>query len=785
MLHLPHANLSFENTVFIGRTRELLELQTLLEPASSTRLVNLTGPGGSGKTRLAIEVAKAVAPKFKDNAYYVSASNVRFSGLLISNIANVLGVKESAGKSLAESLKDFLHQHELLLLLDNIEHGLVIRPTLEELLNTAPNLKVLATGFKRLRLSLEKEFPVQPLSLPDSNNPISLEQLNENEAVKLFVNWVQTSQPEFTVTNTNAQAVAELVNQLDGMPLAIELTAARSNFMSTHSKLSELNEQLSNLIGTIGKASSHQQTIENSIQFSYDLLDVANKQLFRRLAIFAGSFNAASVQAVCSINHDQKQPNLSFLEKIQLIKIRTAQTGSNPTVAYLMLDPLRAFGLAELAKAGEMAIVQAQHNQYFLRFCEEFASKLTTPDQKTALEALNDEYENIRTVLDWALEQQASETAFRLINTLGSFWIIRGYFGEGRSYVERVLELAIPASASFSPSLYAKALFDLGSLAEAQGDYQASKDNLSKSLTIYRENGDNHGIVSTLNRLGGTAARLGDYLIAREYYLESLSLCAETEKHTIATLLNNLGMIETVYFSDSLKALAYFKQALAIYQELGNRQSISMALNNIGAIALSIPDCQQAKDYFGQALIMQRELGDKRSIASTLINIGSVSYELKEYEAAEAYLQESLLLSQEIGDRANISAALISLGNLALLQADFPQAFNRLHTALELSEALNSKPLAIETLMVLIEVLTEYPGGQVAAVRLLGALNRAMEEFDYKLGLFTIKVYEASLDKLHSLLKTVTFETAWAEGRHMVWEEAVNYALHRSSGYYT
>ncbi|HSH78927.1 MAG TPA: adenylate/guanylate cyclase domain-containing protein, partial [Herpetosiphonaceae bacterium] len=432
-------NLPVQSTPLIGREQAVAALRDLLL-RPGVRLVTLTGPGGTGKTRLGLQVAADLLDHFEHGVYFVNLAPISDPALVASAIAQPVAVREHGGKPLLESLKDYLRDKHLLLLLDNFEQVTAAAPLVADLLAAAPRLSVLVTSREVLHLYGEHDVAVLPLTLPDPGHPMPLERLTQYEAVRLFIERAQAARSDFAVTNENAPAVAEICYRLDGLPLAIELAAARIRLLPPQAMLQRLTSRLRLLIGGARNLPERQQTLRGAIAWSYDLLEQDEQTLFRRLAVFVGGFGLDAVEAVCNVPGDLDVDVLDAVESlVGKSLLREAAAADEPRLG--MLETIREYALERLDQGGEADETRRRHAAYFLQVAEEAEPQLAGRQQIAWLNRLELEHDNLRAALRWAIDCGDAATALRLVGSLSRFWHDRGYAGEGRQWLAQALAL--------------------------------------------------------------------------------------------------------------------------------------------------------------------------------------------------------------------------------------------------------------------------------------------------------------------------------------------------------
>ncbi len=638
-------NLPIALTSFIGREREMEEIKALLK---QVRLVTLTGTGGCGKTRLALEVAMEVMEDFPDGVWLVELAPLKETELVVQTVASALGVKEEAQRSLLETLTDFLKPKKLLLLLDNCEHLVgTCAQLMERLLQVCPNLWVLATSREGLRIAGEQIYRVPPLSVPNLTPLPSLGQLMQYESVRLFVDRARLVRPSFSVNDQNASAVAEICYRLDGIPLAIELAAALVRGLTVEEIAQRLSDRFRLLTAGTRTALPKHQTLRAAIDWSYELLSRAERALFRRLSVFAGGWALEGAEAVGA----GKLPEGSEVRTEEVWGLMMGLIDKSLVVMeegmgrYQMLETLREYGQERLQEAGEAEETRKKHLEFFLGLAERAEGELQGTQQREWLERLEKEQDNFRAALSYGLEREP-EKALKLAAALWRFWDIHSNFTEGRSWLERALEKGMSAPAP----VRAKALNRAGVMAWRQGDHAAAQALLEESLTLFRELGDQRGIANVLNYSGNIAWAQGD--------LE--------------------------------RAKALHEESLAIRRALGDQGGIASSLGNLGNIAWAQGDYERAKVLYEECLALFRELGNQWGVANVLNNLGVVVRAQGDYGRARVLLEESLMLFRELGSQWGIANALEELAKLAGVKGQRERAVRLLGAAESLREAIGA-----------------------------------------------------------------------------------------------
>jgi len=651
------ANLPVQRTGFVGREKEVAAAKELLL-RQDVRLVTVAGPGGIGKSRLAVEVASGLVERFPGGIQFVPLSSLRDPDLIASVIVQTLGIREAGGQSPFEILKKHLQDSSrapMLLLLDNFEHLVQAAPTVAELLATGPNLKILVTSRAALHVYGEHEFPVPPLALPDSRSLPPVEALSQYPAVALFVQRAAAVKPDFELNRENASAVAEICARLDGLPLAIELAAARVKVLSPSSMLTRLASRLQLLTGGSRDLPQRQQTLRAAMDWSYDLLSAAEQKLFRRLSVFAGGCNLEGVESVCDTKGDLELDLLdgmaSMVDKSLVQQVEQAKNESR----FVMLETIREYALEKLEASGEEAATKRAHAAYCLVLAEEEAAEQSGAEGADWLERFGFEHDNFRAALEWLTKTGDAEWGLRLGTALFRFWEIREYLAEGRDRLGRLLKLA---GAAAHTKLRMRALFAAGVLAGEQGDYASADALISESQDIAHELGDKTGVAVSLNALAVFARDRGDVATAHILFEASLGLWRELgDQKAVARALSNLANVVKLR-GDYARAHSLYAECLSIFQGLGDRTGVAWSLNYQGDVARDQGDSVAARALYEQGLAIFRELGDRWGIAGTLADLGSLAREQGNYPAARALYGESIKSFQELDHKRGIARLL-------------------------------------------------------------------------------------------------------------------------------
>ena len=801
-------------TSLVGREQEVQAIHALLL-RSDVRLLTLTGTAGVGKTRLAIEVARELAHDFGDGVHVVSLAPLSDPAFVIPTIAHCVGITESGSQPLLDQLKTSQRDKQRLLLLDNFEHVIEASPLLAELLEACPALKLLVTSREVLRLRAEHQLAVPPLALPDPRNLSDAGSLAHVPAVQLFLQRAQAIRSDFQLTTDNATTIAEICLRLDGLPLAIELAAARVKVLSLQALSRRLEHRLQLLTGSMRDLPERQYTLRNTIQWSYDLLSQEEQRLFRRLAVFVGGCTLEAVEGLCSMlgsgGISVLEGLTSLLDKSLLQHMEQRQ--GEPRLR--MLETLREYGIEALEASGEMEATRQAHAHYYLLLAEEAEPELAGPQQAEWLERLEQAYDNLRAALLWYLErgevEHNSEMALRLVGALGRFWEARGHWSEGWNFIERaragskgvavsVQVKALNAAAYLldhlendidrAQALYeeglvlyrelgdragmALSLLHIGEIAGRRGNFAVASARTEEALALFRSVGDKRGIASSLTNLADIVSQQGEYARAVSLGEESLALfkVLGDMQGSAWSLINLAGIVSQQ--GDYARAISLGEESLALFRALGNLEGSIWSLFGLaGLLFLSQGDPARIHTLLEEGLALCKQVGHKLGIAWALSHLGAEVLQEGNAVKARSLLEESLPLYREGRDQRGIVESLSLLGRVEAFAGDYAAARTDYEESLAIGREVGdnlSMSFSLEGLATVVAV----QGDPAWAGRLWGTAEALREAMGTPIPPVYRADYDHSLAAARAQLGEQAFATAWAEGRTMSLEQVLD-----------
>ena len=819
----PHpplaALLPTETTSFIGRE---VELDTIEELLRLSRLLTLTGPGGSGKSRLALRAGTQVTQvsgRYGDGVWLVQLAPIGQPDLVVPTVALALSVREEPGQTLLGSVVTRLRDTEALLIVDNCEHVIeAAADTIAALLRSCPRLRILATSQTRLGVPGEASWPVPPLTVPEPEmaDPRAAA---EAESVRLFCDRATLARPGFGLTRENAAAVGEICRQLDGIPLAIELAAARVSALTVAQLAARLGNRFRLLTGGSRAALPRHRTLEAAIEWSHDLLSETEQVCFRRMAVFAGGCTIDAVEAVCP---DDALPLEVVFETVTALIDRSLLTTEerSGSMRYGMLESIHQYALGRLAAAGEAATLHRLHMAWLLDFAGE--ADLAGPDQAAWLDLLEADRDNFRAGLEWSLSPAAPNSgaaltravppirpdhdapagqpptspgppstsagqpstpaaqaqepsvpdpaqALALAGALAPFWLVRGPIALARTALDAALAAAGPDA---DMRLRAIALDGAGQLAAVQADHDAQRVYQQESLAIWRELGDDARVASTLSDLGSAAHFRGEYPLAQALHAEALELAQRTgDAQQTGQALSGLGRL-ALHQGDLDQATAYYTQSMARFAEIGDVRRATLILGNLGVVAINSGDLALAEQRLTKHLDNARRLGDHKLTSGALTNLGLVAYQAGDLDRAAGLHQQALELSEQLGDRR---LAVVALGNLGLVAArrkNYPAAAQFHLRSLDLAESVGERRSVAEMLEELAAV-ESAAGNAARAATLFGASQAIRQDIGAPIAGPDQARLHVARDAAATALGEEAFGAAYQAGLRMSAEQAV------------
>jgi predicted ATPase len=758
------SNVPVPRNPLIGREHELASVSQLLL-SDQVALVTLTGPAGTGKSRLGIELALVLRDHFKDGVYLVPLESVRDPALVISTVAVTLGLSEApGGPSLAQLLKDHLKDRQTLLLLDNFEQVLPAAPRVSELLETCPHLKLLITSRAPLHVRAEKELHVPPLTIPPQAERQDPRLLSGYSAAQLFVQRAQSVNPDFQLTPENTPAVTEILQRLDGLPLAIELASARMRILSPQALLPRLEHRFDLLRGGTRDLPERQRTLYQAIEWSYDLLNEADKRLFRRLSIFSGGWDIEAAEGVCGGEGGEQV--FQGLESLLDNSLVILQEGAEPDLRLKMLGTIHEFGLERLQESDEADELAARHARHFLSFAQHADTELNGPAQQVWLKRLETEVANLRAARIWALGKDDAAYLLQLCVALTRFAEVRGYYRQGRNWVEGALAMPGPVPAD----LRAKGLRAAGLLASQQRDLPSAQSFFEESLALSKELGDEAETATLLNDLGKLAWMQHRLDRATELYDEVLALRRkQDDAGGVASVLTNLGLV-AMRTGQLEQAEQHMEEGARLQRGLGNKAALANTLFNLGLVQVRMEaNCSRAAASFAESVELARELGYQRVTAYALNNLAMMALSDGEPKQATAQARESLELCRIHEDALGTFYALIVVGHGLLEQGDLAEgrrSFAEALSVLQEIEATSGVTWREELAWLLwggVHLATALDR-TAEAVQLAGAEARLCVEDCLRFPPCAAEYHESILARARSRLAEAEIAAPWAAG---------------------
>lgn len=731
------------------------------EPA---RLLTLTGPGGTGKTRLSLHLARELGIELPDGAVFVSLASITDPTLVPAAIASALDLAEGGSESTHDLVLDHLRDRRMLLVLDNLEQVMSASELIADLAFRCPRLLILVTSRERLNVRGEVEIPLPPLALPAQNatpagarRPLTVEEVCQSPAVQLFVARAKSVKPDFAVTEESADQIAEICARLDGLPLAIELAAARAKLLTPQALLARFDNRLDLLNRGSRDLPDRQKTMRDTIAWSYDLLSPAEQRLFASLAVFVGGATIEAVEEVAAEDLNSAGVGEDVVELLESLTdkslVRLVDDGDETRLA--MFETIRDFARERLTESRALGEVARRHAGFFLTLAEAAESRLAGREQASWLARLDRDQANLRASIAWYRTEEECERALRLGSALWRFWWLRGDLGDGRALLLDLLHEGLDCD----QALRAKALNGAGVLSESHGELELAARLHDESLEISRGLGDLQGTAWALNNLGVVEISRGNFDCAGAYLTESLAVAEElNDQATVATVLIDLEQIAHQQ-GDPERSVSLLTRALSLFRTLGDESQVARALNNLAMVSFERGELARAQELLSESLSLHRGVGDRQGIASTLNNLAEVLTALGEFDEAVGLLLESQLLAMETGNRLYAAIASENLANLTQKRGEGRGAATQYREALLLYRAVADQQGILSCLAGLALVAADEGDAQQATA-LLGTVS-ALRDANESLELPDIA---ALLLSLRSTLGDAQFDAAWQAG---------------------
>jgi non-specific serine/threonine protein kinase len=721
----PRHNLPLYRTPFVGRQHELGLVQSKLL-RDDVALLTLIGPGGAGKTRLAVQAARSALENFPDGAWFVALAAIDQPELVVPAIAHVFGLQDAGDQQLEGRLRDYLRVRQVLLILDNFEHLLSAAAEVAEILADAPRVKVVVTSRALLRVSVERAVTVPTLSLPRPGDVVPLAELNQYDAIRLFIERAQAVNSEFHVGTDDAPTIAEICRRTDGLPLAIELAAARVRHLSARALLARLERPLPLLTGGARDLPPRQRTLRETMDWSYGLLEPAQQRVFRRLSVFVDGCTLEAAEVVCGGEGDLGTEMFEVLTALVDQSLLLPHAGDVPR--FRLLETVREYSSEQLVASGEHAETAACHQAFYLAFAEQAEPHLRASQQVIWLDRVEAEHANLRAALAWAIAQGGSDVALRLAGCLWRFWFFRGHFTEGRQWLEAALSAGGPTSATAR----AKALCGAGILAHYQADYARAEALCAKSLSLYRQLNDKLGVATALDGLAVVERSRGNFDAVRARYTESL----------------------------------------AVLREVGDAAALGHALVHFGFAVFNQGDIEFARKLVEEGHATYKATQDAWGIAFAVLCSGILAWYENDYLAAQRLVEGSLETFRALDDRRAVARSLTMLAFIALDRGNHREAAARYSEALAIFRALGDTWHIASVLggVADLEIAEKHP---LRATRLLGACVRMRELINAPVPPVFRARLERTRTRARSRLGEHEYASAWTEGRSMTTEQAL------------
>jgi predicted ATPase/class 3 adenylate cyclase len=748
---------------------------------NNIRTITLTGPGGVGKTSVAIEAARSLLGSFPNGVYFVPLESISDPNLVLPTIAKAVGVKERPNEPLIETLKDSLRHRQTLVLLDNFEQiATTSAHFVSEMSDSCPGLKFIVTSRKPLRVPGEHEIAVPPLTVPQLKNLPSIGELTENPAIALFLERTRAIKPDFEISNENARDIAEICVKLDGLPLALELAAARIRILPPRMILTRLSNKLGLLSGGPRDLPARQQALRNTIAWSHDLLDTSEKKLFQRLSVFVGGFTLEAAEAVCLVENDLNvMDGIAGLLDNGLLKRfgeagPTMEQAADEEYRFGFLETIHAFAAECLQKSNEGEVIEKARTNFFLTLAQNAESKLNGPESIAWLSRLEDEHDNLRASLRWCVDRKETEQCMVMAGALGLFWEYHGYLGEGRQWLDAALRIE-PLESSMNT---AKVMTREGILAVHQADYRAAYGLLCDAYSVSLRIRDRNGLAQSMRGLAFIASRLSDFSKSSFLYEESANLFRESHNELgTATSLKGLGW--SLYnLGETARAKSTLKEAIEIFRKLGDKYMLATCLNLLGQAGYRTDDYNTNRSLLLEGQALAEELGDSVTVGISLMSLGELT-RLHERDAESiSYYKQAIAIFEEVGERAALGTCYHNMGSSLLHEGHLVEATKCFVEGMSiLREQQDDREVA--TCLAGLGGVALAQGSLERAARLLGAAEGILEKGGTRLDPVDLVEFERNVGSARQRLGAEGFKAEEGAGRGLTLEEAVAYGLEK------
>ena len=808
-LDIHRHNLPAQLTSFIGREKEMAEI---ILQMGKHRLITLTGSGGTGKTRLSLQVAAEMVEHFPDGVWFIELAPITDPDLVPQTILSVLDIGKQPGRSTVSVLKDYLRAKELLLILDNCEHLIeACAKLVVELLANSHTIKILASSREALGVDGEQAWHVPSLNIPDIRNLPAIEQLSQYEAVRLFIERTLLTQPHFTVNNDNAPAIAQICYRLDGIPLAIELAAARVKVLNTEEIASRLDDRFRLLTGGSRSALPRQQTLRATIDWSYGLLSENEKVILQRLSVFLGGWNLESAEQVCSSQDIDPLDVLDLLgrlvDKSLVMPYEVAHESR-----YHMLESVRQYAREKLMETGDGVFIRNRHAEHFLSLAEKAGPQIYGGDQFQWLNKLENDHDNLRAALDWTCDHDIN-ACLRLATVMWRFWDLRSYNTDAHAWVERLLD----CTDGVDNTIRAQALVSAISYLRNMTEYERVKQLAEIAATLAESTGDKVSLAIAL-RFKGETMMLTDNQAAHDLFNRSLELCRQAnDPREMGIALYMLGVLAKDFQNDLPAARTFYEEGLIQARLSHDMRRISLGLAYLAGLDVDLGDLQAARDRMVEALELVKEINDTRVINERLSDISEIDIHLENYDQAEQSLLEVIRTSRQVGDPSTLLVSLFSmlfiywarkdldgfkqalaeaflaakqinnrlwLSNLFYIQAVYERlshnwvaARQNLSQSLQIAVAENIR-WTIYGDLASFAILAVNQGENERAARLFGVAQKLRDAMPpWKEFPVVIQDYETNLTSLRLSMSESAFLDAFQSGKEISLEVGIEYAL--------